>query len=434
MKKFLLLLLSTALTVYSWADTIKVNSIPSLQSAVNSAKPGDIIIVASGKYIADESIFIKVAGTAGKHIIIQSEKPQSAEIAGTGGFQLLSPTQFIEIKGFVFTNTSGTFRIEPGVTNCIISGNIFECAPSRTKGSKPYLNVSGDDNEICYNTFRNKKDEGQMLSIQGPGGDKMAKRVLIHHNYFHDFPKTGLNNCSAIQIGLSGRSMDSAFCVVEYNLFERTEGENEGAICHKSCRNIIRFNTFGEKSEECSIRHGNKSQVYGNFFLNTTGLRFSGDDHLIYGNYFENCTKAIVCQNGDGEVKDGSKLTCHDRADRVVIAGNTIIQCKSSYQMPAREGGLGATDISFIRNLIRDSGPVEIKGSYPHAVWKDNVVWNTEGGEMPETGYKTADIKELPSMKNADYPAIPNSNKPLTKEYVGANAKIMVARSYRSGR
>jgi poly(beta-D-mannuronate) lyase len=186
--------------------------------------------------------------------------------------------------------------------------------------------------------------------------------------------------------------MDSAFCNVEYNLFERTEGENEGAICHKSCNNIIRYNTFGERSEECSIRHGNKSKVYGNYFINTTGLRFSGDDHKIYDNYFEGCTKAIVCQNGDGEVKEGSLLTCHDRADRVSITENVIIDCKSAYQMPSRDNGLGATEINFSDNLIRGGSPVSIRGNYPGAKWKNNTIWNTTGGDMPETGFKTADI------------------------------------------
>jgi poly(beta-D-mannuronate) lyase len=290
------------------------------------------------------------------------------------------------------------------------------------KGSKPYLNVSGDDNEISFNTFRNKKDEGQMISVQGPGNDKMAKRTWIHHNYFHDFPHMA-NNCSAIQIGLSGRSMDSAFCVVEYNLFERTEGENEGAICHKSCNNIIRFNTFGERSEECSVRHGNKTQVYGNFFINTTGLRFSGDDHLIYANVFRGCSKAIVCQNGDGEVKEGSKLTCHDRPDHVEVISNLLIDCESGYQMPSRENGLGATAINFSGNIINGGGAVSIRGKYVDAIWKDNIIWKTSGGDMPETGFKVADITELKmpfTGQNTLYPDIPSSNRVLTIADVGA--------------
>jgi poly(beta-D-mannuronate) lyase len=222
--------------------------------------------------------------------------------------------------------------------------------------------------------------------------------------------------------------MDSAFCIVEYNLFVKTEGENEGAICHKSCNNIIRYNTFGERSEECSIRHGNNSQIYGNFFINTTGLRFSGDDHLIYGNYFLRCKKAIVCTNGDGEVKEGSKLTCHDRADRVKVVYNIMIDCESNYQMPGRDKGLGATNIIFSNNLIRGGSPVSIKGHYPGAVWEGNIIWNTTGGDMQQSGFRTANIdeagfREMISVASGNYQKIPENNRLLTINDVGPMAK-----------
>jgi poly(beta-D-mannuronate) lyase len=422
-KPILILLIFITYSYTSRANPIKVYSIPSLQEAINSSKPGDQIIVANGIYTTSESIVIKNSGTSVNNITIEAESIGGAEINGTNGFMIYAPASYISIKGFKFTHKTGTNRIEAGATHCIVTRNVFECVPAGTAGSKPYLSVSGDDNEISYNTFQNKKDEGQMISVQGPGSDKMAKRIWIHHNYFFNFPPTA-NNCSAIQIGLSGRSMDSAFCVVEYNLFIRTEGENEGAICHKSCNNIIRYNTFGERSEELSLRHGNNSQVYGNFFLNTTGLRFSGDDHLIYNNYFQGCSKAIVCTNGDGEVKEGSKLTCHDRADRIKVVYNTIIDCKSNYQMPERNNGLGATSITFANNIIRGGSPVSILGLYPHPVWDGNILWNISGGDMPSTGYRIEDIKisQPGFIKNPDpgkYPEIPATNRPLTVSDVG---------------
>ena len=409
MQKSLILTLTILLIEISSikSESVKVNSIPSLQQAINNANPGDRIIVADGVYSTSESITIAKIGTAGKPITIDAENIGSVEITGTNGFTLNSPSAYIIIKGFRFTHKTGACRIEPGATHCTVTQNIFECVPAGSTGSKPYLVVSGDDNEISYNTFQNKKDEGQMISVQGPGGSGMAKRTWIHHNYFNGFPPTA-NNCSAIQIGLSGRSMDSAFCVVEYNLFERTEGENEGAICHKSCNNIIRFNTFGERSEECSIRHGNKSQVYGNFFINNKGLRFSGDDHKIFSNYFLGCSDAIVCTNGDGEVKDGSKLTCHDRSDRVKVVYNTLIDCKSNFQMPGRNNGLGATHITFANNIIQGGYPVSIQGSYTDPVWEGNIIWQTTGGDIPASSFKIIDPL-LKKDKNGVFHIAPTS-------------------------
>ena len=82
--------------------------------------------------------------------------------------------------------------------------------------------------EIDHNEFRDKNTEGQMLHVEGPGDDGMAQRAWIHHNYFHDFANSGRNNSSALHIGHSARSMTPAHAAVEHNLFERTEGENEG--------------------------------------------------------------------------------------------------------------------------------------------------------------------------------------------------------------
>lgn len=371
------------------AESVKVNSISSLQQAIINAKPGDRIIVANGVYTTSGSILVSNQGTADRPIIIEAETMGGVEIKGTSGFSLSAPACYIVIKGFVFKHNTGTTNIAAGATHCSITRNLFECVPVNS-GTKPYLNVSGDDNEISFNTFQNKLDEGQMLSIQGPGGNKMARRTWIHHNYFFNFPPKA-NNCSAIQIGLSGRSMDSAYCTIEYNLFIRTRGENEGAICHKSCYNIIRFNTFGEGSEELSLRHGNGSMVYGNFFLNNKGLRFSGDDHKIFSNYFRGCSDAIVCTNGDGEVKEGSKLTCHDRGDWVEVVYNTLIDCKSNFQMPGRNNGLGATHITFANNIIRGGSPVSIHGSYTDPVWEGNLIWGTTGGDIPASGFKIID-------------------------------------------
>jgi poly(beta-D-mannuronate) lyase len=406
------------------AETIKVNSVSSLQQAINKARPGDVIVVANGTYTTSESIVIGNKGSMEKPIAIRAETRGGAEISGVKGFTISAGSEYIIIEGFRFTHSTGTAGIVAGASHCIITHNLFECkAPPDSKGTKPYFTVSGDDNEISYNTFQNKTDEGQMLSVQGPGADRMARRTWIHHNYFYNFPPKA-NNCSAIQIGLSGRSMDSAFCLVEYNLFIKCAGENEGAICNKACNNIYRYNTFGEGTEELSLRHGNKCEVYGNFFMGSTGLRFSGDDHKIYSNYFNSCREAIVCTNGDGEVKEGSKLTCHDRSDRVEVSYNTILKCRNNFRMPQRENGLGATSITFSNNIISGGSPVSIPGKYTGAVWRENILWNTTGGDIPQTGYSVND----PGLKENEYRInrfgnIPSDLRPLSVVEVGLFVK-----------
>ncbi len=428
-KTFLLVVTLIFLSRIALPVTTKVNSVPELRTALEKAVPGDLILVSDGSYDLTEPLVISKSGTADHPIVIAAAQTGKAEIKGTAGFRIEAPSAYIVVCGFVFRQNAGTFTVAPGVTHCRIIQNVFECPPVNT-GTKPYISVSGDDNEISHNTFQNKKDEGQMVSVQGPGGDKMAKRTWIHHNYFFNFPPKA-NNCSAIQVGLSGRSMDSAFCIVEYNLFVKCAGENEGAICNKACNNVYRYNTFGEGTEELSLRHGNHCEAYGNFFLGSTGLRFSGDDHRIYSNYFSGCSEAVVCTNGDGEVKEGSKLTCHDRSDRVEVIYNTFFNCRNNYRMPSRKDGLGATKITFANNLIQGGSPVTIQGSYVNPVWKDNVLWKVSGGDIPSTGFRSED----PGLKENDYRMnrygnIPASNKPLTLADVGPDPSFIPVKEF----
>src|SRR5439155_7340603 len=192
---------------------------------------------------------------------------------------------------------------------------------------------------------------------------------------FTNFTDTHKNNCSAIQIGVSGRSLSPAHSLVENNLFIGCRGENEN-ICNKSCDNVYRFNTFGENCSELSLRHGNRNLVYGNFFIGSDGLRVFGKDDKIFSNYFENCRRGIHVGNGDGVVPE-SKLTAHDRPDHIQIVFNTLIDCTNSMMMLARKNGLGATNITIANNLIvGGSKLISIDGPVKHSVWRGNILWN----------------------------------------------------------
>src|SRR5689334_8226787 len=89
------------------AATINVSSLPALQTAINNASPGDVIILANGVYTASTDISINKQGTATQPITIQAQSIGGAEIRGTAGFNLASPARYIIIKGFKFTFNAG---------------------------------------------------------------------------------------------------------------------------------------------------------------------------------------------------------------------------------------------------------------------------------------------------------------------------------------
>lgn len=388
-KRFRFLFLTASLffagSAFAQETALRVKSPAALQEAINKARPGDQIVLENGTYSTDGPIKIDAQGAPDRPIVVSAATVGGVELQGTAGFSVGSTAAYVTIRGFVFTHESGTNRIEAGAKFCRFTRNLFEC-----KGKGAYLTVSGDDCQIDYNTFRHKSTEGQMISVQGPGSSGMAQRTWIHHNHFFDFKPTS-NNCGSIQVGLSGRSLSPAHTLVEHNLFSQTRGENEN-ICNKSCDNIYRYNTFGEGVSELSLRHGNRCQVYGNFFIGSEGLRFFGHRHQIFSNYFERCNPAINIGNGDGIVPR-DKLTSHDRPDTVQIVGNTLCNNVRNVIMQGRKEGLGATCITFADNIIQGGGAAaQVEGNIVNPVWEGNIIWKTNGaGTLPSGGYTEAD-------------------------------------------
>jgi poly(beta-D-mannuronate) lyase len=387
----LLLTVTLLSTTTAPAATTEVKSLDDLKAALDKANPGDRIVLADGAYDSRSPITINRAGTQDNPIVVEARTVGGVEIKGDAGFQMAAPAAYVVVKGFVFTHRAGAVRLPAGVHHCRFTRNVFalKVAPD---GRSTYMTIDGDDNEIDHNTFRDKDTEGQMLFVQGPGTTQ-AKRTWIHHNYFLDFRKSGKNNASGLHVGSSHRSMDSGFSVVEYNLFVRNVGENEGAICNKSCDNIYRFNTIVD-STELSLRHGHRCRVYGNFILNSEGLRFFGWDHEIFANYFSGNKPAIAIGNGDGLIPPGP-LTVHQKPERVKVVYNTLVDNKANVQMGARaKNALGADDLVFADNVIRGGNKaVSIAGPAKDAKFEGNVVWGTDGGagDLPAGAFTEAD-------------------------------------------
>ena len=393
-------LLLTSANVF--AATVEVTTVDALKVAITNAKPGHRIVVADGKYSVPAPIAITAAGTEQQPIVIEAKTVGGAEITGDANFRLEKGAAYVVIKGFVFANKSttdrqGNFVIEAGAHHCRVTRNVFAL---NVEGRSTYLTVNGDDNEIDHNTFRDKSTEGQMCLVNGTGpgpGDApalMAKRNWVHHNYFLKFGKGAPNNASGLHFGSSHRSMDPGYSLAEYNLFVRNVGENEGAICSKTTDAVYRYNTIVD-STELSLRHGHRARVYGNFMINSSGLRFFAHDHEIFSNYFESNRPAIAIGNGGATIPPGP-LTSHQKPERVKIVHNTLVNNRANIQMGGRNNGLGADDIVIANNLIAGGNKaVTIAGPLKDPRFEGNITFKTErgAGDAPKDGFTEADPK-----------------------------------------
>src|SRR5262249_45348663 len=150
--------------------TFTVSTIAELQSRINSAIPGDEIILRNGAYTSGSAINIDRQGTAAQPILIRAETTGGAEIRGTASFSVNSPAAFIVIRGFRLTHAIGTVQVRPGTSHIRLTRNVFQLT-----GTGRYLLVDGDDCEIDHNTLQNKSTVGPMFSIHGPGSTGMAQ-------------------------------------------------------------------------------------------------------------------------------------------------------------------------------------------------------------------------------------------------------------------
>lgn len=371
------------------AASSTVDSIAALQSRINSAAPGDTIILKDGAYTTIAPLKVTCPGAVGKPITITAQSIGGVEIAGTHGFEVVKPAAYVVIAGFSFSHAAGHDTIAVGADHVRFTRNTFHCS-----GEGAEIDVAGDDCEVDHNEFRDKKLVGNMVSVTGKDG-QVARRLWLHHNYFHDYANAHKNGAETVRFGRSFFSMSRGEGLIEYNLFARCTGENE-IITNKSGANIYRYNTFIDSpGGELSQRHGNDCLIYGNYFKNTQGIRFSGDRHQIFSNYLEGNSIAITACNGDGEVATGSQLTCHDRPDDCVVSFNTLINNKINFQMGGRAKGLGATNTTFSNNIIQGGGKaaeISKTAPYPGAVWSGNLIWKTAGaGDLPASGYTETD-------------------------------------------
>jgi poly(beta-D-mannuronate) lyase len=420
----------------SLCETLRASSVDQLQSRIDAAQAGDHVVLQNGTYSTLRPVDVcRRRGTERAPIVIEAESIGGATLGGAAGFAF-EEAAYVVIQGFRFTHAH-TQTIAASAHHIRFTRNVFELAPE----VRHSVQVEGDDVEMDHNVFQNKKTIGVYLAVTGPGGDPalaMAQRTLIHHNGFYDHAFPGSNGGEGIRLGLSGLSLLSAHAVIEYNLFERHNGDPE-AISVKSSDNVVRYNTVRDSKGGIVLRHGNRTTVAGNFVLGgRCGIRFYGNDHRIFDNYIAGASAESPQEKGWGAaitVGSGSVLDHlpeHTRAERrgrdaperVIVAFNTLVGNAQSIAGEHRE--FGPRDCVFANNVIdAERGPlVDLHADPPAGFrWEGNVVWGApDVGDMPEAGYRRVDPQ--PAMIDGLYR--PTASSPLHGSATGSFPEVSV--------
>ncbi|MEV0782027.1 polysaccharide lyase 6 family protein [Streptomyces sp. NPDC050423] len=386
-----------------------------LQAAIDRARPGDRIVVADGTYSVppDSPLTIRnKRGTERAPVTIAARTPGGVVLEGEHSF-LLEASSHITLSGFSFRQSS-TLDIPPDCSHIRLTRNDFQLADIE---GLHWLMVRADDSTVDHNHFHGKSTLGIYLGIEGAGTDEMAQRVHVYRNYFSDHTFAGSNGGEPIRLGVSPRALSGAHAVVEYNLFERADGDPE-AISVKSSDNTIRYNTIRDSLGGIVLRHGNRNRVEGNHLVDgQEGVRIYGNDHVIVNNYLAGLSgRALVIGSGSerdhlpGETPESRRG--NDAPDRLLVAYNTLVDNNGTLSGESQRPH-EPRDVTVADNLlVADTGRLVDMANTVRFTWSGNLLWGAAAdGNIPAGGGTRVDprLEKDPhgiARPAADSPAI----------------------------
>lgn len=391
-------------------EPIRVGSAADARAALLVAKPGQIIRFDDGAYDLGE-IRISVEASSQSPLRIQAANLGQARFVGKSGLSFVKCSH-VTLEGFVFESDDGSAVQIVGSHDVRVTRNHFKLkqppGASRTSAAQDarshWVQIEGLDegavnshhNRIDHNLFEDKHTMGNFISVGGLRAPhfQSSQHDRIDHNHFRFIGPRVPNGMEAIRAGYSWLSLSDGYTIIENNLFEECDGDPE-VVSIKNCRSIVRNNTFRRNEGGLCLRHGNGTEVSGNFFFGegkrgSLGVRPYGDDHHIYNNYFEGLkgpALQLVGGNrdyGSGELEDRELLKRHFRPRRLVVAFNTVVDC----DVPAVIGSTGnwnlpIHDLTFANNLLVGGKEKSINVvTLPEPMkWLGNVVSPSAGGK-----------------------------------------------------
>jgi poly(beta-D-mannuronate) lyase len=415
MKLVFLFLSFIALLPLSAAER-KVSDAESARKAVRDAKPGDVVVLASGEW-RDIDLRLDGEGTADQPVTIRAEEPGKTIITGVSRVRLGGA--HLVVSGLFFKNLSGAnadwleFRIDSKrranfcrVTDCAFleePGFIAKEAENR------WIGLYGEGNQLDRCSIGGKKNKGATVVVWL--GESDPGRHRIQANHFGERPRLGKNGGETIRVGDSRTMKQRAECLVEDNYFYRCDGETE-CISNKSCGNTYRRNWFVETQGTLTLRHGNNCLVEGNIFLGkkrkqTGGIRVIGSGHRVVGNRLEGLEgdgfrTALCFVNGIPDSPDNG----YHQAIGAEVRDNVVVDCNESLLIGYNDvevATLAPQDLIFEGNLIiaRDGSPaVRVDLPATGTVWKSNRIEGAIIGTDELDGMRGAasTIPELPQQ------------------------------------
>lgn len=339
MKKTLLIatFLITLLSCDSNVDANKVvKTVEEFNTMVLNAKPGDKIILANGNWEDAELIF-EGKGTKEQPITLTAEEKGKVNLIGNSNLKIAG--EYMVVEGLIFkdgyTKAEEVISFKKDDKNLAYNSRVTECVivnyskPERQE-SDYWIGVYGKNNRFDHNHIEGKTNKGVTMAVRLNTLESQENNHRIDHNYFGPRSTLGSNGGETLRIGTSHYSLTNSKTIVEYNYFDRCNGERE-VISNKSGQNTFRYNMFYECTGTLTLRHGNQNLVDGNVFIgnnkpSTGGIRVINAGQKIINNYGYGLKGyrfggAFVIMNG----VPNSKINRYHQVKDAVVENNVFV-------------------------------------------------------------------------------------------------------------
>lgn len=279
-----------------------VNVGPSqLQSALNSASPGDQIVLSGGNY--GGSYTYNKNASANAPIVIKG----NGSAVFTGVFNM--DGSYGVLAGVKFQGGRATMNGHHNRITRSLFANPATPAVEMKSGNHAY-------NRIDHNEFRTVRGYAVEIGAQRDASKHQGHR--IDHNYVYDHWVAGSEEVMRM---LTDAYRDS-YITYEYNLFDKVlQGERHQAelISLKTAKSIVRGNTIiNSPNTAITFRETNRTLAEGNYLIDGASIRVMGDDHVIRNN-FVGSGGSIELRAGDGTMDTPTNVAGCPKAGLVPI-------------------------------------------------------------------------------------------------------------------
>jgi len=383
------------------AADYKVANMEEYNQAVKKLKPGDSVILSAGIW-KDAQLVFYGEGTEQAPITLTVEEPGKTTLEGQSTLQMHG--NYLIVDGLVFINgyspKGEVIEFRKGTSLTANHSVLRNCVVDRY--NKPdrstqdaWVNLWGRHNTVEYCYFGGKTNQGVTLIVWPNGEGHNENFHRIYRNYFAKRPNLGSNGGETMRIGTSHVCEQNSNTIVEGNYFEHCNGEVE-TISVKSCENRIIDNTFFECEGSVVLRHGNRNEVSGNYFIGnmkpyTGGIRIINEGHKVFNNYFyglrgKDFRGPLVIMNG----VPNSPAHRYVQVKNVEVSFNTWIDCELPWQLGVgsdAERTLAPENVKICNNLVYcTQEPLLIKAfdKLDGITFSDNLLYSDKGNEVGE--------------------------------------------------